>query len=119
MGFYQFQPRRSRNVSPLRRQGKLTAVADVDDVAVFDNIVLALKEELTSLLEFHFGGMPHVTCAGEFTVFHHLGPNETAGKITVNRMSGVDGSRAVADCPGAHFVLTSGEEGDVAQRLVE
>ena len=36
---------------------RLPAVADVDDVAVFDDVVFAFEQEAAGLFEFHFSGV--------------------------------------------------------------
>ena len=56
---------------------------------------------------------------GEFAILHHFGADETFRDVTVDRVRGFDGSRALPDVPGADFVFAGGEEGNVAERLVE
>src|SRR5215207_3402364 len=57
----------------------LQARANVNDVAIFDEIFLALKPEFTLCLRFIHG--PE---ADEVVVSHHLRPNESALKIGMN-----------------------------------
>src|SRR5882724_11338333 len=104
------------------------AVADVDDVAVLDDVLFAFDVELAGFLELHFGGVPHFRRgfggqAGggpdQVAVFHHLGADEAAGQVRVNGVCGIDGCASVADGPGAHFVFAAGEKRDVAESFVE
>ena len=55
---------RSTYHSDCNRSRKLTAMADIDDVAVLGDVVLALDQQLTLLFEFHFGMMAQGGRAG-------------------------------------------------------
>src|SRR5438034_3046827 len=101
---------------------------DVDDVAVFDDVVFAFDEKAADLFELHFGGMARLRRGfggqafrggGEFAILHHFGADEAFGDVAVDRVRGFDGGRALPDVPGADFVFAGGEEGNVAERLVE
>ncbi len=94
-------------------------MADVDDVAIFDDVVFAFDVELAGFLELHFGGVQPRSSpgAGQFAVLHHLGADETAGEVRVDRVRGVDGVRAMADGPGADFVFAGGEEARCSRAL--
>src|ERR1035437_3817093 len=76
------------------------AVANVDDVAIFHDVLFALDVELAGFLEFHFRGVPRLRRgfsgkAGgggdQFTIFHHLGADETTGEVRVNGVGRIDG----------------------------
>src|ERR1700693_2592643 len=107
-----------------RRQEKsskrtLPTVANVDDVAVFHDILLAFNVELASFLELYFRGVPGVGSPDQIAVFHHLGADETAGEVGLNAVRRIDGRGAVTNGPGADFVFAACEKRDVTERLVE
>src|SRR2546421_26254 len=79
---------------------RLPAMADVDDVAVFDDVFFAFDVELAGFLELHFGGMTRISGGGDFSVLHDLGADETAGDVGMDGVRGFDGGGAVADGPG-------------------
>src|SRR5882672_844145 len=100
------------------------AVADVDDVAIFDDVLFAFDVELAGFLELHFGGVPHLrggfgwqarSGPDQVAVFHHLSADETTGEVRVNGMRGIDRRGAMADGPGAHFVFAAREKRDVTK----
>ena len=94
-------------------------MADVDGVAIFDDVIFAFDEKPSSLLELHFGGMAGVTGGDEFGVVHDFGADEASGDVAVNRMGGIDGCCALPDGPGADFVFAGREKRNVAKRFLE
>src|SRR5450759_3965394 len=97
-------------------------MTDVHDVAVLDDVVLALQVKPGSLLEVSFGGVTGTafgTGGQQFVALHHLGAYEPPGQIAVNGVGGVHRRPAAADRPSAHLVHANGEETDVPERLVE
>jgi len=102
------RPTSSRQAKSGKRS--LPAMADVDDVAIFDDVVLAFDVELAVFLELHLGGVAGIASPGQFAVLHYLGADETPGDVRMDRVGCLDGTRAVADGPGANFVFAGGEE---------
>src|ERR1035437_4279476 len=71
------------------------AVANIDDVAIFHDVLFTFDVEFAGFLELHFRGVPHLRrgfsrnargSGDQFTIFHHLGPDETPGEVRVNRV---------------------------------
>ena len=113
------RPSSRRHSKAGRATCPLPTVADVNDVAVLNDVVLAFEEELAGFLELHFGVMAGVAGGDEVGVLHDFGANEASGKIGVNGVRSIHGGFAVTDRPRADFVFANGEEGDVAQRSVK
>ena len=97
-------------------------MANVDDVAILDNVVFALHVELRSLPEVDFGGVTGTACGAggqQLVALHHLGADEPPGQIAVDGVGSVHRRPAAADRPRAYLVLADGEETDETERLVE
>lgn len=75
------------------------------DVAIFDEIFLALKPELA------FGfRLSHTPEADEVIISHHLRPNKATHQVRVDLTRGLLRRRAAFRLPRADFIFTDREE---------
>jgi hypothetical protein len=68
------------------------AVADVHDVAVLDDVVLALQVELGRLFQVNFSGVTGTAFGPggqQFVALHHLGAYETPCQIAMDRVGSI------------------------------
>src|SRR2546422_8200449 len=75
--------------------------------------------QFTRFLQPHFGSVASISGFNQVGILHHFSADEAARQVRVNGVRSVERSFAVAQGPGAHFVLSGGEEADVPERLVE
>ena len=68
----------------------------MDDVAVLDDVVLALEPQLPRLAAPGLAPEPHEVLVGD-----HLGADEAALDVAVDLARRLEGGRAAADRPGA------------------
>src|SRR5689334_1969638 len=87
--------------------------AEVDDVAVGDDVVLAFEPELPRLAAARLAAVTH-----ELVVRDHLGADEAALDVAVDLARGFHGCRAAADRPRPALVLAGGEEADEVEECV-
>ena len=78
---------------------------EVDDVAVPDDVVLALETELPRLAAPGLAPEAHEVLVGD-----HLGADEAALDVAVDLARRLEDRRAAADRPGAALVLAGGED---------
>ena len=76
-----------------------------------DHIVLAFEAELAGFTHLRFGLQRQ-----EILDAHHLGADEAALDVRVDLSGRLVGREALADRPGAAFVVTRGEEADERQQ---
>src|SRR3954454_6820293 len=99
--------RRRRSRSPSRCE------AEVDDVAVLDDVLLALEADLAPIAA---GG--HRSAIDEGAVGDDFRANEAAGDVAVNLASRELRAGAARNRPGAVLVFADREERDVAEQIV-
>src|SRR3990170_9072408 len=87
--------------------------AHVEDVALADDVVLALDAQLAVVLRLF-----HRADGDELVVADDLGPDEAALEVRVDHAGGLGCLRAVADLPRAGLVLAGREERDEVERPV-
>src|SRR5262249_35903725 len=88
--------------------------AEVADLAVADDVVLAFETELTARAK-----VGHRAAGGDEVVVRvHLGADEPARDVRVDGAGGVLRARAARDRPGADLVLADGEERDQPEQRV-
>src|SRR5436309_13932013 len=85
----------------------------MDDVAVRDDVVLALEPEPTRLAAPGLAPQAHEVLVGD-----HLGADEAALDVAVDLARRLEGRRAAANRPGAALVLAGGEEAHQAEERV-
>ena len=90
-----------------------SALAEVDDIAVLDDVFLAF-EPLKVL------GLGFLERAGlvEIVEGRDLGPDEALGDVGVDLAGRFDGVRAALEIPAADLGLSGREEGDDPNRIV-
>src|ERR1700684_2591100 len=71
-------PTSRRHTNPAARLCLLSAMTDVDGVAIFDDVVFAFEVELAGFFELHFGGVAGVTSPDYIAILHDLGADEPA-----------------------------------------
>src|ERR1035437_925419 len=86
------------------------AVADHQDVAVFDDVLLAFQTELAFV-----AGAGIAAEIDQRLPVHHFGANELLFEIGVNRAGGFDRRAVHGNGPGAALVFSGGEEAHQAQ----
>src|SRR5205823_6807200 len=86
--------------------------ADVEDVAVVDDVGLALETLLARPRGFRVAARRY-----EVVPAHHLAADEAAGDVGMDRLRGVERSLAAPERPGPCLLLACGEEGDQVERL--
>src|SRR5215207_6810304 len=91
----------------------LQARADVNNIAILDEVFLALQPELALCLRFIHGPK-----ADEVFVRHYLRPNESALKISMDLTRRLLRGGAAFRLPGAHFILPHCEERLQLQQIV-
>src|SRR6185295_11038240 len=91
----------------------LSGEAEVDDVAVLDDVLLALEPHLAVLL-----ARGHRAARHQVIVADDLGTDEAALDVAVDLAGGELRRRIARDRPGAALVLADGEERDVAEQVV-
>src|SRR2546422_4331970 len=94
-------------------KARLYREAEVDDVAVLDDVVLALEPQLPRLAALGLAPEAH-----ELVVGDHLGADEAALDVAVDLARRLEGRRAAADRPGPALVLAGGEEADQVEERV-
>src|SRR5262249_52427220 len=88
--------------------------AEVADLAVADDVILAFETELTARAE-----VGHRAVGGDEVIVRvHLGADEPARDVRVDGAGGVLRARAAGDRPGADLVLADGEERDQPEQRV-
>src|SRR5574337_1614068 len=100
------------------RQAKISAEipafsggeAEMHDVAVGDDIVLALEPELAGLPRARFAAKGHIVLVSD-----RLGANEAALEIAMDHAGRLGGLGALLDRPGARLLWARGEERDEAE----
>src|SRR4051794_18070129 len=99
--------------SPRSRRRRSCSEAEVDDVAVQDDVVLALQSHLAVLAAYG-----HRAARDKRVVGDDLGADEAAGDVAVN-LTGRELRRRVARYrPCAALVLADREEGNIAEQVV-
>ena len=89
------------------------SAAEVDDVAVLDDVFLAFEPlEVPGLGFLEGAGGGHVVVGGD------LGADEALGQVGVDLAGGLDGAGAPLEVPAADLGLAGGEEGDDADGVV-
>ena len=109
-------PGRDRRVScaaAAEPAGPLDVEAEVDDVAVGDDVLLAFEAQQALVAAVGERLELEEVLAGD-----DFGADEAALDVGVDGAGGLLGVGAAADRPGAHLVLADGEEGDQAEQLV-
>src|SRR5262249_2884767 len=86
---------------------QLHSEAEVDDVAVLDDVVLPLEPDLPRLATLRLARV-----LDEIVVGHHLGADEPAFNVAVDAPGRPARRGAASDGPGAALVLAGGEEAD-------
>src|SRR3546814_2574797 len=99
------------NVSP---EGRFQShvEAEVEDVAVLDDVLLALRPHLAGFL-----GAVLAAAADEVLVGDGLGADEAALEVGVDDAGGLRRLAVAPDGPGARFLRANGEEGDQVEQL--
>src|SRR5581483_562278 len=87
--------------------------AEVDDVAVFDDVVLAFEAHLAVIAA---GG--HRAARDQMVVADDFGADESPLDVAVDLAGGELRRRVTRNRPGAALVLADGEERDVAEQVV-
>ena len=87
--------------------------AEVDDVAVLDDVLLAFEPDFAVIAA---GG--HRAARDQRVVADDFGADEAARDVAVNLAGGELRRRAARDRPGPALVLADGEERDVAEQVV-
>src|SRR5262249_20111613 len=87
--------------------------AEIDDIAVLDDVLLAFQPQLPLVPRLGFAAAGH-----EVLVVDHLGPDEAALEVAVDPPCRSRGPVPSADGPGLDLILSHGEEGDEIQQLV-
>ena len=91
----------------------LDCAAEVDDVAVLDDVFLALEPlQVPGLGLFEGAGGVEVVERGD------LGADEALGEVGVDLAGGLDGGGPALEVPAADLGLAGGEERDDADRVV-
>src|SRR5262249_223240 len=110
-GFFRPSCRARGALRGLRRAFRLDIEAEIDDVAVGDDVLLALEAELPGLADLGFGLEREQVLDA-----HHLGADEAALDVRVNLPGRAVGVRALLYRPGAALVGAGGEEADEVQQ---
>src|SRR5207248_10113620 len=87
--------------------------ADVQDVAVADDVLLAFEAHLAARARLRFRSSGH-----ELLVMDHLGADESAFEIGMDLPGGARCAVPAMDRPGAHLVFANGEEGRELEQMV-
>src|SRR5947208_8789000 len=98
---------------PATKSSRLHREPEVDDVAVLDDVVLALEPQLPRLAALGLAPEAH-----ELVVGDHLGADEAALDVAVDLARRLEGRRAAADRPGPALVLAGGEEAHQVEERV-
>src|SRR3989338_7874901 len=101
------------SATTMRRSGVSGGKPEIDDIAVLDDVLLPLQTDLTV-----FAARGHRPARDERSVRHHFGADEPVLDVGVDLAGGGLRRGAASDRPGAAFVLTDREEGDVAEQIV-
>src|SRR5207253_9045187 len=101
-------------VRPRRLLRQLDVEADVEDVAVLDDVGLALEPLLAGP-----GRLRVTTCSHEIVPAHHLAADEAARDVRVDRLGGVERRLALPQRPRPRLLLAGSEERDQVERLGE
>src|SRR5207244_3403817 len=89
------------------------AEANVQDVAILDDIVLALQTEEAFRARIRHGAGGH-----QIVVRDHLGPDEAAFQIGMNLAGRLRRLGPPTYRPGAYLIFTSRQEADQVQQLI-
>ena len=84
----------------------LDVEAELNDVAVFDDVFFAFDAELAGFFGFHLGSQ-----FDEVVVVDDFGCDKAALKVSMNDAGSLRCFRAFADGPGTGFLLARGEVG--------
>src|SRR5689334_10271415 len=87
--------------------------AEMNDIAVTDNVILSLQTKLAGLLAFGFASQSDEVFIGD-----HFGTDEAALDVAVNFSRRFARRRALCDGPGAHLVFACGKKADQIQKPV-
>src|SRR5207244_2121427 len=87
--------------------------AEVDDVAILHDVVLALEADLAVI-----AARGHRSARHQRIVADDFGADEAARDVAVDFACGELRGRPARDRPGAAFVLADREERDVAEQIV-
>src|SRR5690242_19683233 len=98
-------------IAGLRRQ--LDVKAEVDDIAVSDDVVLAFEAELPRLAAFRLAAI-----TDEVFVGNDFGADKPALDVAVNLSRGFPRRRPLADRPRLDLVFAGGEKTDEIEQLV-
>src|ERR1700682_2440562 len=104
---------RARDDGPGSRRVPSDREADVQDVAVLHQVLLALHAQLAVVSRLGLAA-----AGDEIRVMHHLGADEAALEVGVDAAGGARSAAAAADGPGLHLVLADREEADPVEQLV-
>src|SRR5262249_57457101 len=102
-----------RALAPRRRVPSSCGEAEVDDVAVLDDVVFALQAHLAVI-----AACGHRSACDQRVVAHHFRTDEAPGDVAVDLTGGELRGRLPGDRPRAAFVLADGEERHVAEEIV-
>src|SRR5262249_13141528 len=99
--------------APAAKRGASHVEAEVEDVAVLDDVVLAFGPHLAGLL----GALLSVA-SDEGLIGYGFGPDEAALEIRVNDACRFGSGRAAAHGPGAGLLRPHGEEGHEVKEAI-
>src|SRR6185503_8611324 len=97
----------------MRRGITSGCVAEIDDIAVLDDVLLAFETDLAV-----FAAGLHRAARHQRVVGDHFRADETALDVAVDFARRQLRGGVAGDRPGAALVLADGEEGDVAKQVV-
>ena len=97
----------------LGRQRSLYVEAEVDHVAVLDDVLLALAAQQSLFL-----CRRDAAAADHVVEIDRFGADEAALDVGVDLAGGLGSLGALFDGPGAALVLTVGQEGDETQQVI-